>query len=54
MPDGKAGDGEGCWSDIKALPCFVSVGCYMTEVQDKYVFLLNYLIYYEAKTEVLP
>lgn len=48
------GDGEGCWSDIKALLHFVFVGCYMIEVKDKCVFLLSYLIYYEAKTQVLP
>lgn len=51
---GKLGMEKAVGVTSKHFPCFVSVGCYMTEVQDKYVFLLSYLIYYEAKTEVLP
>lgn len=51
---GKLGMEKAVGVTSKHSPCFVSVGCYMTEVQDKYVFLLSYLIYYEAKTEVLP
>lgn len=33
--------------------CFVSVGCYMTEIQDKCVFPLSYLIYYEDRGSAL-